>query len=273
MTLQWTDIGVNLTDKRFQEDLPEVINAATRAGVNQLIITGTTLPASVKALQLAERFPKQCWCTVGMHPHHAREWTSESYQQLLTMARHPKVVAIGETGLDYNRNFSTPEQQRFAFEQQLALAQETQLPLFLHERDALDDQVRLLAAVRNKLRGGVAHCFTSDKEALFAYLELDLYIGITGWVCDERRGLALQQAIPHIPLERLLLETDAPYLMPRNLKLKPKTSRNEPGNLPHIAKTVAELYGITVEAIAEHCAANTARLFGITRESGLNLQP
>ena len=180
---------------------------------------------------------------------------------LADLARKPEVVAIGETGLDYNRNLSPPDVQRQVFKTQLELAADTGLPLFLHERDALEDQVSLLGAYRDRISGGVAHCFTGTEEALRAYLELDLYIGITGWICDERRGTHLRELVKQIPLDRLLLETDGPYLLPRDLQPKPKSRRNEPKYLPHITRTVADCIGIDEAELSAATTENARRLF------------
>lgn len=259
--MHWVDIGVNLTNNRFQSDLPEVLARARHEGVAQLIVTGTDVEESNAALRLAQAYPSRCYATAGVHPHHAKDWTESTADQLLAMLQHPEVLAVGETGLDYNRNFSTPAQQRSAFEQQLELAVATQLPLFLHERDAIDDQINLLTRYRDRIVGGVAHCFTGSPEDLQRYLELDLYIGITGWVCDERRGKALQQALPLIPADRLLLESDAPYLLPRTLRPKPANSRNEPAFLAHIGQQVATLLDLSPQQLAQQTSANAQRLF------------
>jgi TatD DNase family protein len=173
------------------------------------------------------------------------------------------VVAIGETGLDFYRNLSTPAQQISAFEQQLELACQLQLPVFLHERDAFETQRTLLQRYRDRLAGGVQHCFTGDRTALFAYLDLGLYIGITGWICDERRGLELQSLVKHIPLDRLLIETDSPYLLPRDLRPRPATRRNEPRFLGHIAQRIAELTATDPTRIQHQTTANALQLFNL----------
>lgn len=255
------DIGVNLTDSAFSADLPQVLADARRAGIHTFIVTGTDLPHSTLALQLCEQFGPGLYCTAGVHPHYASQWDEQHAQQLRTLAQHPAVVAIGETGLDFNRNLSAPEVQKAVFEQQLQLAAELQLPLFLHERDALEDQLALLRRYRDRVTSGVAHCFTGSAQALEAYLGLDLYIGITGWICDERRGLHLRELVKTIPLERLLLETDSPYLLPRDLRPKPKSRRNEPRYLPHIAQVVAECRGMEVAELIAATTANARRLF------------
>ncbi|MVF14431.1 YchF/TatD family DNA exonuclease [Ketobacter sp. MCCC 1A13808] len=256
-----TDIGVNLTDKSFAEDLEQVIESAVASGVTTLLITGTNLLESQQAVQLCRRFPDVTFSTAGVHPHHAKEWTPQHAAQLTSLAADCKVVAIGETGLDYNRNFSAPEQQRKAFESQLELAAELKMPLFLHERDAHDDQLSMLKNVMSQLAGGVIHCFTGTQAELEHYLDLGLYIGITGWICDERRGMHLRELVKMIPADRLLLETDCPYLLPRTLKPKPKSRRNEPKYLPHITGFIAGLLSTDSEALARQTTLNARRLF------------
>jgi len=258
---QLTDIGVNLTDKRFNKDLDDVIARSFEHGIQRLIITGTSLDRSERALELCQQFPQQLYCTVGVHPHDAKSYTAAHFAELKQMSEQSCVVAIGETGLDFNRNFSEPEQQKHAFEQQLELAAETKLPLFLHERDAHQTQTEMLHSTRDHIRGGVAHCFTGTKQELYNYLDLDLYIGITGWICDERRGQDLLALTKDIPADRLLIETDAPYLTPRDLRPKPKGGRNEPCFLPHILNTIAEQRQVDPAELASITEANVDRLF------------
>ncbi len=237
------DIGVNLTGKSFKKDLPEVIERALIAGVAKIGVTGTNLQHSDEAITLCEKYPQVLFSTAGIHPHHASEWTDKTAQEIHSMAKMSCVKAIGECGLDYNRNLSSPKDQRRAFEAQLELAADLKLPVFLHQRDAHDDFIKLIKIWRSRLTGGVAHCFTGTTDEALAYLELDLHIGITGWLCDERRGSSLQQAVKKIPLDKLMIETDAPYLMPRdlpeNLSKTLQDRRNEPLVLPHVCDALA----------------------------------
>ena len=257
------DIGVNLTDKRFYSDIDDVINRAKSSHISAMLITGTSLASSRQAIALCQQYPDYLYATTGIHPHDASSMTDTVMEELALLSEQTCIVAIGETGLDFNRNFSTPKEQISAFEQQIELAKSTQLPLFLHERDATEKQVQILKPHAQQLEGAVLHCFTGDKSALFSYLDLGFYIGITGWICDERRGLALKTLVKEIPSERLLLETDAPYLLPRDLPTKPKKGRNEPAFLQHIAMTIAGLRGMTVEDLSQQTIHNTRQLFKI----------
>ncbi len=257
------DIGVNLTDKSFARDLDLVLERAEQAGVTTLIVTGTSLAGSNAARILCEAHPGRLYFTAGVHPHHASEYCDTTHQQLRLLSQHPACVAIGETGLDFNRNFSTEQQQIAAFEQQLRMAGETGLPLFLHERDAHNCQLEMLRRHRGAISRAVAHCFTGTEQELDAYLELDLYIGLTGWICDERRNSHLLPLIRKIPRDRLLLETDAPYLLPRDIRPKPKSGRNEPCHLPHIAQRIAQETQTAPEALRAQLYANSQTFFGL----------
>ena len=200
------------------------------------------------------------YSTAGIHPHDAKSATNELEAQLTVLANNKHVIAIGECGLDYNRDFSPRDVQRSVFRRQLALAEKLDLPVYLHERDASDDMLSILKEFNIR---GVLHCFTGNSAALKQYLDLGLYIGITGWVCDERRGKDLQQLVPSIPLDRLLIETDAPFLIPRTVKPKPKSRKNEPALLPYICQTVAQLYQIDEEVVARKTTENFHRVFGL----------
>ena len=228
------------------------------------IVTGTSVTSSVQAAALCEARPRQLYATAGVHPHHAAEYDAHSTQALRALLANPAFVAVGECGLDFFRDYSPREAQRRAFAAQLELAAEIGKPVFLHQRDAHDEFVEALRPMRPHLAGGVAHCFTGGTRELEAYLELDLYIGITGWVCDERRGGDLRSAVPLIPLDRLLIETDAPYLLPRDLAPKPEHRRNEPRFLPHVLARVAELMSQPLDAVATATTTNAERLFGLT---------
>ena len=257
--MELADIGANLTHASFREDLDAVLARARAAGVDRIVVTGTSVEESRRAAELAEAHG--LYATAGVHPHHARECNAQTIPALRELAKHPKVVAIGECGLDFNRNYSPHPDQEKWFVAQLELAAELGKPLFLHSRDA---HPRFAEILRN-LRVGkaVAHCFTGGADEMRAYLGLGLHIGITGWICDERRGAHLVQLVKEIPQDRLLLETDSPYLTPRDLRPQPKARRNEPAHLPHILRAVARARGEQPEALAEATTRNAKAFFGI----------
>ncbi|QKJ89120.1 3'-5' ssDNA/RNA exonuclease TatD [Paramixta manurensis] len=255
------DIGVNLTSTQFAKDRDRVVKRAREAGVTGMLITGTNALESQQAQSLAQQHSSFCWSTAGVHPHHASEWSAETAATLLRLATSPQVAAIGECGLDFNRNFSAHDQQEYAFNAQLALAAECDMPVFLHCRDAHARFIDILKPWIEKLPGAVVHCFTGTREELEECLALGLSIGITGWVCDERRGLGLRELLPLIPAEKLLLETDAPYLLPRDMRPRPPSRRNEPCFLPHIIHQVAQWRGEDSQALAQQTDANARRLF------------
>jgi len=257
------DIGVNLTNKSLLADIEAVLQRAANAGVTQMVVTGTTLAESTRAIELCTTYPQTLVSTCGIHPHHASDWDTDSYQQLRDMAAQPCVRAIGETGLDFNRNFSPAPAQELAFEQQMELAVELQLPLFCHQRDAHDQFSSMLRDRRDSLGRIVVHCFTDTRAALMDYLDLDCYIGVTGWICDERRGLELRELVSLIPQDRILLETDAPYLLPRNLDPKPPSHINEPAYLRHILDEIALCRNQPSESLAQACLLNSRTFFDL----------
>ncbi|MGB5603685.1 MAG: TatD family hydrolase [Gammaproteobacteria bacterium] len=260
----YIDIGVNLTDSSFTHDLDDVVQRARHVGVSHMIVTGTDIQHSQLALQINRLYPGVLMSTAGVHPHHASEFDGETIPSLRDLCSEATVVAVGECGLDYNRNYSAPADQRRAFEAQLRLACELDLPVFLHQRDAHADFVSMLAEFRHDLSGAVAHCFTGSTDQAMEYVAMGMYIGITGWICDERRGLELQQAVKQMPLNRVMLETDAPYLLPRDLRKPPiQKRRNEPCYLPHICETTARHRGIESRLLAQSALENSRRFFSI----------
>jgi TatD DNase family protein len=258
------DIGANLTHSAFQPDLDDVFMRAHKAGVTKLVVTGADAQGSRDALALAQKHPAKLYATAGVHPHHAKDFDSETEALLAELHTFCEVVAVGETGLDYNRNFSPREAQLFAFERQLALAIACGKPLFLHQRDAHADFIACMDNVRGRIARAVVHCFTGEKNELSDYLDRDFYIGVTGWICDERRGTHLRELVKNIPADRLMLETDSPYLLPRDLKPMPSHRRNEPMYLPHIAEEVARCRGEDVAITAANATAATQTFFGIS---------
>jgi TatD DNase family protein len=255
------DIGINLGHDSFDADREAVIARARAVGVVQMIITAASTLGSRQAIALARAAPQHHFATAGIHPHHASELDEDRLAEIESLARQPEVVAVGECGLDYFRDFSPRAAQQRAFHQQLELAGRVGKPVFLHERAAHDDFVSIVREHRRCLVGGVAHCFTGTAEQLHRYLDLDLAIGITGWICDERRGAHLLPLLREIPAAALHLETDAPYLLPRDLKPRPASRRNEPMHLRHIAAVVAQARGETLQQLAATATAASRALF------------
>ena len=247
------DIGANLTNKAFRRGLPEVLARAHRAQVDTIILTGTSVQNSEEARRLVSShsgYGPLLKSTAGIHPHHASSFGPLALASLRELVRFPEVVAVGECGLDWHRMLSPREAQLRCFEAQLELASESNLPVFLHERRAHEDFIAVLRNQRKRLKSAVVHCFTGTRRELDAYLDLDLYIGITGWLCDERRGAHLAELVPLVPAERLMIETDAPYLLPRDMRPPPADGRNEPAFLPHVLAAVARARGEPLAARA-----------------------
>ena len=265
------DIGANLAHASFDADRDAVLARAAQAGVEAIVVTGSSLDSSRKALALA-RAPAfagvtepagvmpALYATAGLHPHHASEYSAAHEAAFRELAQDGKLVALGECGLDYFRMLAPAAEQRRAFVAQLTLAAELTKPLFLHQRDAHADFLAILKEHRGQLAEVVVHCFTDTAAARDDCLALDCYIGITGWICDERRGLPLREVARGIPLDRLLVETDSPYLLPRSA---PKSAgrRNEPMYLPEVVRALALARGETAAQVAQATAANARRFF------------
>lgn len=288
--MEWIDICFNFTHESFRPDREAVLDRALELGVRWMLVTGADPEQSEQAVALAHDHNECLRATLGVHPHLAKDWTDRVGKRFETLVAEdraasndqtsssgPAIVALGEMGLDYHRNFSSVTDQARAFEAQLELAADLEMPVFLHERDAYSDFARILERWRDRLLAAVVHCFTGDARALDHYLELDCHIGITGWVCDERRGTHLHPLLPRIPRGRLMIETDAPYLLPRSL---PKDSgkkigngrRNEPAFLPHIGDWVARLRGETVVELAAHTTATAREFYRLPNAMGSTVQ-
>jgi TatD DNase family protein len=257
--MELIDIGANLAHDSFDVDREAVMTRATAAGVVQMVVTGSSEEATRKAIELARARPGVLFATAGIHPHHAADLTTDTLPALQELARDPYVVAVGECGLDYFRDFSPRDLQRRAFGWQLELAKAVGKPVFLHQRDAHEDFIAILE--EHGVRNGVAHCFTGGEKERDAYLQQGLHIGITGWINDERRGLHLREVVKGIPAGRLMIETDAPYLLPRDIKPAPKTRRNEPQYLPYVACAIAQARGEAPETVAAASTAAARKFF------------
>ena len=263
------DIGANLTHSLFSTDIKQTLERAQLAGVEHVIVTGTNIDESQKAVTLATQYPDMLSATVGIHPHDAKHFDNNSLIALRELAQHPQVVALGETGLDFFRNFSTSAKQVNAFEKQLELAAELGLPVFLHEREAFKAQWEILKTYRHALSNAVIHCFTGSREQAYHYLDLDLYIGITAWICDNKRGRHLQELVGDIPLNRIMIESDAPYLIPKTSP-KPKLvskRRNEPCTLPIIIETIAQHSKHSQHNIALASTQNARHFFALKKKN------
>ncbi|GIU02949.1 hydrolase TatD [Shewanella morhuae] len=257
----YIDVAVNLLGSALEADIALIIQAAADQGVSPLIVIGSDLAESAAAITVCQQYPRQLYCTAGVHPHHASGWNAESSIQQAELCQAAQVVAVGECGLDYNRDFSPRSIQRQAFIAQLELAINLQMPVLMHERDAHEDFIAILREYRPQLTGALLHCFTGTHEQMEAYIDLDLHLGITGWVCDERRGQALAELVPYIPQDRILIETDSPYLLPRSMRPKPKSSKNKPEYLPYIANYIANLRGENADEFSERCYQNSLAFF------------
>lgn len=260
------DIGANLAHESFAGDLELVLDRAWSAGLEAILLTGSCLQSSQRALEISRRNPLRLFTTAGLHPHHASDWSEDLAQAFRALAQDPSLVSLGECGLDYFRHLSPETDQRRAFAAQMALASELGKPLFLHQREAHEDFLAMLKEFRPQLGAVCVHCFTDTLDAAEAYLELDCHIGITGWICDERRGMHLKEVVRIIPRDRLMLETDAPYLLPRNIPkpLRPRNARrNEPEFLPYVVDTVADALAQSAQEVADDTSRNARQFFNL----------
>lgn len=267
---QYIDIAVNLLSDRLKHDIDTIINDAAKHHVSPLIVIGSDLDESSDSISLCQQYPQQLYCTTGVHPHHASSWDQHSKARLTQLATQKIVVAIGECGLDYNRDFSPRPVQRKAFAAQLELACELNMPVLMHCREAHSDFIAIVNEYRAHLPNALLHCFTGSKDELIDCLAADLYIGITGWICDERRGQELAQLVPLIPSNRIMAETDSPYLLPRSMRPKPKSSRNLPQYLPYIVEYMANLRQQSTQSLAQECYKNSCDFFQLPVHLNVN---
>ena len=255
------DIACNFSSNRYDNDLDEVIKNAKNNNVTKFLVVSASINDVDKVYSIYQKYRSDCFFTVGTHPHHANEINSESMKKMRILVKDLKPCSVGETGLDFFRNLSTLEEQIFAFEEQIKLSIEFNKPLFLHQRDAHDEFIKIIMKYKNDINKAVVHCFTGTQKQLDSYLNLGLYIGLTGWICDERRNVELRKSIKNIPLDKLMIETDSPYLIPRNLDIKPENNRNEPSYLPHIAKEIADIINIDSSKLIDITYKNSISFF------------
>ncbi|NMB00309.1 MAG: TatD family hydrolase [Firmicutes bacterium] len=246
------DSHAHLNDPRFSDDLPEVVARAKDAGVRTIINVGYDLTSSLTAIELAEKF-SGLWAVVGLHPHDAKHWTDELRQSLKELAKHPKVVAIGEAGLDYHYDNSPRDTQRAVFREQLALAAEVNLPVVIHSREATQDTLDILGEYPHV--PCLLHCYSGSLETAAVYKQMGHYFSFGGPITFQNAN-KLRKVVAGIPLERILLETDCPYLTPHPHRGK----RNEPAYLPLVAEKLAEVYECTLDEVMQKTVENT-RLF------------
>ncbi|MDE6961843.1 MAG: TatD family hydrolase [Lachnospiraceae bacterium] len=255
---KYYDIGLNLFCRQFRE--PEkVIREAKDHGVC-CILTGT----DPKENQKIHTFVKtqEAYGTAGIHPHNADRARQEDFRMIEQIIEENKrIVAVGECGLDYDRMFSTKENQIRCLEKHIVLAEKLDKPLFLHERSASEDFVKRFRKHPKICEKSVVHCFTGDKETLEQYLSMGFSIGITGWICDDKRAGKLREAVQKIPLDRILVETDAPYLTPKNVPGLART--NVPQNIVYVVRELAKYMNVSEEVLMEHAKENTQRIFRI----------
>jgi TatD DNase family protein len=255
------DIACNFSSDRFEKDLNKVIKRAKDNNVTKFLLVSASLKDAEKVNKIYQDNKDSCFLTIGAHPHHANEFNSSSPSEMKRLIDEYKPHSVGETGLDFFRNISSYEEQLFAFEEQIRIAIETNLPLFLHQRDAHDDFLKIISKYKNDISKAVVHCFTGTQKELDDYLEMEFSIGLTGWICDERRNIDLRKSIKNIPLDKLMIETDCPYLIPRNLNNKPKNNRNEPAYLPHIANEIALLINLDKDKLIDITYKNSINFF------------
>lgn len=255
------DIACNFSSDRFDKDLDSVIERAKINNVNKFLIVSASLNDFKKNYEIYKSNIQEAFFSIGTHPHHANEINEKQIVNMKKLVREYNPSCIGETGLDFFRNLSTHKEQTYAFEEQIKIAIEFNKPLYLHQRDSHSEFIKIISTYKNHLPRCVVHCFTGTQSELDDYLNLGFYIGLTGWICDERRNEELRQSIKNIPLEKLMIETDCPYLIPRNLESKPKNNRNEPSFLPHIAKEISGLMGVSSSEIADKTFNNSIKFF------------
>ncbi len=260
MQIKYYDIGLNLFCRQFP-DPEKIIRDAKECGV-ACILTGTDRKENEKINAFVQTHT--AYGTAGIHPHNADAARQEDFALIgKIVAENKKIVAVGECGLDYDRMFSTKENQIRCLEKHIVLAEKWNKPLFLHERSAAEDFVARFKKHPEICKRSVVHCFTGNRATVERYLSMGFSIGITGWICDERRAGQLREAVRAIPLERILIETDAPYLTPRGVEGLSRT--NVPQNIVYVARELAKYMKVTEEILVRAAKENTERIFGIPK--------
>ena len=254
------DSHCHLDDRAFDDDLDPVIARAEAAGVKALMTVGIDPESCRRSVELAERY-ERVFAALGIHPHDARNCSQPILDRLAELSRHTKVKAWGEIGLDFNRMYSPRRDQEKWFVCQLETAIGLDLPMIFHERDSGGRFYQLLAERWNSGCRGVVHCFSGDRRDLERYLALGLHIGVTGIITIKQRGAPLRELVKSIPLDRLLIETDAPYLTPTPERNKHR--RNEPAFVARVLEKLSRVLELAPEKVAEATWQNTCRLYGI----------
>lgn len=255
----YIDIGINLTNKQFYNEHEEIINRALDQGIEQMILTGTSVRGSKESAEIAEEYPEILYSTAGIHPHDAKSFTGESIGELRKLLKQDHVISVGECGLDFDRDFSPRPIQERCYKAQLELAIEVNKPLFLHERSAFKRFNDLTDEYLSQLPKAVVHCFTGTLNEAKTYLDKGFYLGFTGAISDEKRFKHLEDVIKYVPLDRMMIETDAPFMLPKNMP-RMQNRRNEPSFLPFVAQTIAHLKKISIAEVAEE-TTETGRSF------------
>ncbi|ASK31940.1 hydrolase TatD [Chryseobacterium sp. T16E-39] len=259
----YIDIGINLTNKQFNNEHDEIINRALDNGVEHMILTGTSVRGSKESADIAEGYPEILFSTAGIHPHDAKSFNDHSSKELRDLLRLSHVVAVGECGLDFDRDFSPRPAQEKCYRAQLELAIETDKPLFLHERSAFKKFNEITDEFLSSIPEAVVHCFTGTLEEAKIYLDKGFYLGFTGAISDERRFKHLEDVIRYIPLDRMMIETDAPFMLPKNVSSRNQNRRNEPAFLPYVAQTIARLKKISISEVAEETTEVARKFFKV----------
>ena len=261
------DIGINLTNKQFNDDIAPIIQKALKSGVSQMLLTGTSIRNSEASSRIVQQYPGVLYSTAGIHPHDAKSFDNRSIAILKSLLQKPHVVSVGECGLDFDRDFSPRPMQEICYKAHLELAIEVQKPLFLHERAAHQRFMAITQDYLPKLPKAVVHCFTGSLAEAKTYLDKGFYLGFTGAISDTKRFAQLKDVIKFAPLDRMMIETDAPFMLPKNVPKDELTKynerRNEPAFLPYVAKTIAEFKGVSPDVVAEASTKNAEEFFGI----------